>query len=390
MATTPARISDEQLLARLVGFDTVSQRSNLPLVDFLAAYLDRPGVRLLYDRSEGGDKANLVVFLGPEVDPERRDGLLLSGHTDVVPAEEPGWESDPFELVDRGDRWVGRGSADMKGFVALAANLAAGLDPARLAHPLVLLFTYDEELGTVGAADFVRRWPRERPLPRRSLVGEPTSLHAVRVHKGHAKLRLTVDGESAHSAYPQLGRSAIEPAARAVTALAELRGRLEGEPWPHGELFPQTPFVTLNVGTIHGGTAVNVVPECCVVELGFRTLPGVEAAALAELARQAVQEALDGAPHRLELLQESPPLLVADDNPLYRELCALVDQEETVSVSYASDAGWLQTLGMDCLLWGPGDIEVAHRPNEWLPKDEMERAAGLLRRLVERHCRPGG
>lgn len=381
-------LSDAELLRRLVGFDSTSHHSNLPIADFICDYLDRPGVRVERNPSPDGGKTNVVVHLGPEVDPATRDGLTLSGHMDVVPAEEPEWRSDPFELRETDDGYYGRGAADMKGFVALAVNLAARAEPARLRRPLVLVLTYDEEVGTVGARRFAETW--ERPLPRATVIGEPTSLRAVRMHKGHASFELTFDGVSAHSGYPHLGKSAIEPAARAICALAELRQAFENEVCPHREHFPEVPFVALNVGQIDGGKAVNVIPDACVVRFGIRVLPGMEAAPLVERVRRTVAEAADGASFRLEPFNESPPLLLDETSEIYGAVCELVDQRETLSVSYATDGGWLQQAGLECVIFGPGTIEVAHKPNEWMPKDEFARASGHLERLLDRFCQTNG
>ncbi len=382
---------DAELLARLVAFDSTSHRSNLPVADFISEYLDRPGVRVERNSSTDGDKTNLIVTVGPEVDAGSRDGLALSGHMDVVPAAEPEWRTDPFRLTDDGEAYFGRGACDMKGFVALAVNAAARAAGRRLRRPLALILTYDEELGTLGAKHFVETWPADRPLPRRTIVGEPTSLRAVRLHKGHASVRLTFHGESAHSGYPHLGRSAIEPAARAICALAELRSALEAEPAPHGEHFGEVPFVALNVGRVRGGTALNIVPDRCVVYVGFRVLPGMEAAPIAERIKAAAggERPPGGGPTEtldFERLEESPPLLLDAGSDLYAAVCELVEQEETVSVSYATDGGWLATAGYDCLIWGPGDIAVAHKPNESMPKGEYAQASVMLERLVERFC----
>ena len=379
-------LSDVELLGRLVAFDSTSQYSNLPIAEFLCDYLDRPGIRIERNPSSAGDKVNLVVTVGPEVDPGSRSGLVLSGHMDVVPAAEPEWRSDPFELTETATAYVGRGACDMKGFVALAVHLAASVEPQRLRHPLVLILTYDEELGCVGAHRFVETWPRERPLPRHAIIGEPTSLRAVRMHKGHAKLRVTVNGRSAHSGYPHLGHNAIEPAGRVINALARLRQSLEGEPCPHREHFPEVPYVSLNVARVAGGTAINIVPDRCVVDFAFRVLPGMETAPITERVRAAVEAALEGEDFVFEVINESPPLLLDEGSEIYREVCGLVGQRRTLSASYTTDAGWLTTAGLECLLFGPGDIEVAHRPNESLPKDEFRRAAELLRELVDRFC----
>lgn len=387
-----AVLSDADLLARLVAFDTTSRNSNLPLAEFLCGYLDRPGVRIVRQPSPDGTKANVVAWLGPEPDQDRT-GLVLSGHMDVVPAEEPEWRSDPFQLTDGGDRWLARGACDMKGFLAVAANAAlAAAGPARLRAPLVLVFTYDEEVGTLGARHLLESYPEGRLLPRSAIIGEPTSLRVARAHKGHLKMRITLHGQSAHSGYPHLGRNAIEPAGRVIGALTALRRTLEREDAPSAELFPEVPFVPLNVGTVHGGSAINVVPERCIVEVGVRPLPGMSSAVLAERVRGAVlavlaEESQDPAfEPEIELLSDSPPMLLDAEAPIHRHLCSLVGQPAGATVSFATDAGWLQRLGLDCAIFGPGTIEVAHKPNEHVPKDELARARELVGVTVRRFC----
>jgi len=381
----PTLLSDAELLARLVGFDSTSRNSNLPIADFLCEYLDRPGVRIARNPSSDGTKANVIAWLGPEPAGDRR-GLVLSGHMDVVPAEEDGWRHDPFHLADEGDRWVGRGSCDMKGFLALAANLTAEADPRSWRAPLALVFTYDEEVGTLGAKRLTESFPEAERLPRSAVIGEPTSLRVARTHKGHTKLRVTLHGVSAHSGYPHLGVNAIEPAGRVIVALTDLRHTLEAERAPNRELFPEVPYVPLNVGTVHGGSAVNVVPDRCVVEVGFRPLPGITSEELIERVSRAARQAAGPFEPAIELLSDSPPLLLDEASPIHRHLCAINHQEAGASVSFATDAGWLQRLGMDCAIFGPGSIEVAHKPNEYLPKDEFVAARGLLERTIRRFC----
>lgn len=380
-------LSDAGLLARLVAFDTTSRNSNLPLAGFLADYLDRPGVRITRNPSADGAKANLVVRIGPEPTGDRR-GLVLSGHMDVVPAEEEGWRSDPFTLADEGERWVARGACDMKGFLALAANLMSEARPERLKAPLVLVFTYDEEVGTLGAKRFTETFPEADALPRSAIIGEPTSLRVARTHKGHLKMRITFHGMSAHSGYPHLGVNAIEPAGKAIVALERLRRELESEAAPNRELFPEVPFVPLNVGTVHGGSAVNVVPDRCAVELGVRPLPGISSGDLVERVSWTVREAASLDPE-IEVLSDSPPMLLDEASPIHHLLCSLTGQSEGASVSFATDAGWFQSLGMHCAIFGPGSIEVAHKPNEFLPKSDLAAARGYLERTIQRFCEEG-
>jgi acetylornithine deacetylase len=382
-----ALLNDEELLARLVAFDTTSHRSNRPLAEFVADYLDRPGVEILRHTAPEGDKCNLVVFVGPPVDAKERAGLILSGHMDVVPALEPEWQSDPFQLLDTGETLVGRGSSDMKGFVALAVNRAARLDPTKMKRPLVLLLTYDEEVGTVGAHHFQQNWAAERPdrpLPKNALIGEPTHLKVVRMHKGHLKMRVTFRGVPAHSGYPHLGVNAIEPAGRVITALSDLRRQLEKEAPAYGEFFPEVPYVALNIAQVRGGVAVNVVPEGCTLDIGARVLPGMESGELMARVRHTVEGALAGEtiPFEVTLEGDSPPLLLSEEAPLCRHLCTLTGQEGSAAVNYATDAGWFQEMDMDCVICGPGAIEVAHKPNEFVEKAQLQQAGELVDRLV--------
>ncbi|MFQ5414373.1 MAG: acetylornithine deacetylase [Phycisphaerae bacterium] len=380
----PLDLSNEDLLARLVAFDTVSDRSNVPMVDFVCDYLDLPGVETCRCDGPGPGKVNLVVRVGPGA--ADRAGLILSGHMDVVPADEPAWKSDPFTLTDCGDAYVARGACDMKGFVAIAVNAARTAAARGLVHPLVLILTCDEELGTLGAQHLAATWDRRFPLPKSALIGEPTSLRVVRMHKGHMTVRITLSGRAAHSGYPSQGRSAVEPAARVIAALARLRGALEGEGGPHAALFPETPFPALCVARVRGGTAINIIPDRCVIDVGVRAMPGMASGPLFARIEDAVHAVRDVGEVAVELVNDSPPLLTDETTPIHRTLCAIVAQTQSFGVSYASDAGPLQALDIDCALCGPGTIEVAHKPNESLPKREFRAAADIVDRAVHGFC----
>ena len=378
-------MDDRELLRRLVAFDSVSHRSNLPIADFLCDYLDRPGVRVDRNLSPDGTKTNLVIGFGPETD-EHRNGLVLSGHLDVVPADEDEWSSDPFTLTEMGESYAGRGSSDMKGFLAIATNAAARLDLTKLVHPLVFIFTYDEEVGTVGAKHLADTWPDAATLPRSAIIGEPTSLRVIRMHKGHCSLHLTVEGTPAHSGYPHLGVNAIEPVGRMIVALSDLRRELEREEPEHREFFPEVPYVPLNVAVVSGGAAVNVVPDLCELHLGFRLLPGMDTTPILDRIRAALDEALGNTPYTMEVVAESPPMLLDDRAGIYRSACDQVSQSDTYSASYATDAGWLQTMGMECVIWGPGSIEVAHKPNESIPAGEITSGHELIENVIRQYC----
>jgi acetylornithine deacetylase len=251
----------------------------------------------------------------------------------------------------------------------------------------VLVFTYDEEVGTFGARQLAEQWPDAASLPRHCLIGEPTELKVVRAHKGFVSLRVTLRGKSAHSGYPHLGRNAIEVAARVLVSLRKLRHRLEVAGGPHAELFPEVPFVPLNVGTIHGGAAANVVPDLCVLELSARPLPGMNERGLLATIEQAVRDATGTDPVEVEVTATSPGLMLDPDAPIHTGLCGLTGQDAGLAVSYATDAGWLSRAGLECAILGPGSIEVAHRPNEYVPKQDLLDARRLLESAVGRFCR---
>jgi acetylornithine deacetylase len=377
-------LSNTELLSRLVAFDSVSRNSNLPIADFIAGYLERPGVRTDRVPSADNSKTNLILTAGPVTGD--RAGLSLSGHMDVVPADEPEWESNPFDLTRRDDLFFGRGVADMKGFLALAMNQFAAVDPARLRHPLALIFTYDEEVGTLGARRIAEQWNRPEALPRRTIIGEPTSLKVARMHKGHIKLRLTFRGRPAHSGYPHLGYNAIEPAGKAIVALSGLRAELERERPTLGHFFDPVPFVTLNVAQVGGGVAVNIVPDLCVLDVGLRLLPGMEREPVLRRIKERVVDVLGVSPFEFELVNESPPMLVEGEAEIFKACCAEVAQAGEHTIAYTTDGGWFQRAGLECVVFGPGSIEVAHRPNESIAIDQLKAGAEILDRLVRKFC----
>jgi acetylornithine deacetylase len=377
-------LDDRELFARLIAFDSVSRNSNVPIADFVADYLEQAGCRVWRQTYDDGRKVNLLIRRGPE----RAGGLLLSGHLDVVPADEPGWESDPFELVERGGRLYGRGTADMKGFVALATNRLAALRDDELERPLALLLTADEETGTLGAKVFAEAWRSEFPLPDQAVVGEPTGLRVVRMHKGYLWARVTVAGRAAHSAYPKLGDNAIERAGDVLSILRALARELSAERNETSEFFPECPSPSLNVGVIAGGTAVNVIPEGCTIEFSFRVLPGQQSDDFARRveARLATLPEDVRAAVRFEVISDSPPMLCDARAPVYTLVAELLGQRNTFGVSYATDAGSLQKLGIQCILFGPGRIEEAHQANEYVELDQWRAGRQWLGRIVARCC----
>lgn len=387
-----APLNDKELFARLVAFDSVSGKSNQPIADFICEYLGGArsgGVEILQRHNEDNSRVNIVARIAPNTrsaGATERDGLILCGHMDVVPANEPEWRSDPFSLRDVDDTYVARGACDMKGSLALMMNIARGATDARLRAPLVLIITYDEELGTVGASALADEWDNPFPLPSSAIVGEPTDMEVVRMHKGHTAMRLRLRGRSAHSAYPHLGVNAIEPLGRAINALVGLRQEWQRERARSSVFYPQTPYVTLNLATLRGGSAINIIPDACDLEFSMRVLPGMDSSVLQSRVRQALDKAGDLGDYEIELLSETPPMLCPEDAHVHQIVGDLISQKNTVAVSYASDAGVLACMGIECVLFGPGSIEAAHKPNEFVPRKQFDQARQTLDRAFRSFC----
>lgn len=378
-----------RLLEALVAEDTVPTAPTAGAAAVLAERLEAAGwtVEAVRHRSLGAEKTQLVAWAGP---PEP-GGLALSGHLDVVPwAGQPGWTRDPLRLALDGGRLFGRGVADMKGFVAAAVDACLEVDPGALRRPLVLILTADEEIGCQGAARLV---PRLRglvgvPMPPEVLIGEPTGGQVFRAHKGHVRVTAEVRGRAAHSSRPDLGASAIAAAARAVTAVDGLAAAARREAGMPG-LFPDFPWRPYNVGTIRGGTAVNTVAERCTLEIGFRPLPGEDPETLLrELEREVSEAACEVEGAGVAFLDRviTPPMLSPEDGRLPRELARLAAARPAGGAPYATDGGQLAAAGLAGYLWGPGELEAAHRPDEWLDAGAFLACRDTLLELIRTWC----
>jgi acetylornithine deacetylase len=372
-------------LSRMVAFETVSAQPVAPLADWLAERLERLGmtVRDVADPEHPG-KRNLVATAGPE----GTDGIVLTGHMDVVPTEGQPWTSDPFVVTRRGDRLYGRGTADMKGFIAATLAALARIDLGRLQRELMLIWTYDEEVGCLGSAHLVDTFKREgRPVPSACLVGEPTSFRILRMHAGHVAVRIAVRGEAAHSSRPDLGVNAIEGAARMVEVVRQLAREEAGSPRDIPEL--ERPWTAINVGRIHGGSAVNIVPDACTLDVGYRPLPGEpHLGILDELTRRA---AAIGGPWQFDvsLLHGIVSLSTAPDTPLQALLASWAAHPDVGAAAFATDGGNLAQLGTAPLVFGPGSIDVAHKADEYVEVGALHRAVDVVESVVRARCLPG-
>ena len=257
-----------EMLRRLIGFDTTSSKSNLALIEAVAEYLDGHGIAAHLVHDETGEKANLFATIGPDTD----GGIVLSGHTDVVPVEGQDWATDPFETMIKDGLLYGRGACDMKGFIAVALSLVPDMVKADLQTPLHFALSYDEEVGCIGVPHLLAKIAAELPSPSIAIVGEPTDMALVNAHKGMATFKTTVTGLEAHSSAPQLGVSAITHAAEIVQFIDRLAREI-AEHGPFHDAFTP-PHTTFNIGRVTGGTAVNIIPRQCTVEWEFRLIPG--------------------------------------------------------------------------------------------------------------------
>jgi acetylornithine deacetylase len=373
------------LLERLVAFDTTSHLSNLALIEWVERYLDGFGVAARRIASADGAKANLLATLGPAAE----GGVVLSGHTDVVPVAGQAWTSDPFRLVERDGRLYGRGSADMKGFIALALAAVPEILAASPPKPIHLAFSYDEEIGCFGAPAMIEVIARELPRPALVIVGEPTSLEVVSAHKGIAVWRVSVTGRESHSAQTHLGVSAVMAAARLMGELAAIAERLERDADPASTFEPKG--ATLTIGTVAGGTAGNILARHCTFQFDLRGPPGFDAkAALAsffDLAARTDAAIKARAPEggvAIEQLADVPPLSAEPESAAEAFVRRLAgDNGPARVVSFASEAGQFQGAGLPAVLCGPGSIDQAHQPDEYVERAQMERGAAFMGRLIE-------
>jgi acetylornithine deacetylase len=384
-----ASTSEERLLAavglldRLVAFDTVSARSNLELIDWVGDYL--AGFGIASERSSAGaGKANLFATIGPA----REGGILLSGHTDVVPVEGQRWQSDPFRLSERDGRLYGRGTADMKGFLALVLALVPAAAGRPLAVPLHLAFTHDEETGCFGAPALIRALPNGAARPRLAIVGEPTGMQVANQQKGCAFFRTRVTGREGHSSAPDRGVNAILAAAEIIGEITRLAAEARARPRPESGFDP--PHTTLSVGTIAGGAAVNIIARDCVFDWDLRNLPEDDAAAMkARIDRFIADDLLPrlravhpAAAVETETVVAVPPLLAVADSPAVALAHRLTGANATTTVSFASEAGLYQAAGIPAVVCGPGSIAVAHQPDEYISRGELAEGQEFLDRLL--------
>jgi len=372
------------LLTRLIAFESVSDASNQPLIDFVEGYLREQGLESSRAPNAAGDKAALLATIGPRVD----GGVVLSGHTDVVSVEGQPWSSPPFTLREESGRLYGRGACDMKGFDACVLAMAAVFRNAGLKRPVHIVLSYDEETTCLGARDIIARFGKDEPRPGAVIVGEPTMMKVAAAHKSVATLRTVVTGHEAHSALPALGANAIAAAADVVSEI----GRLARE-YEKGPLDPRfnPPYSTLHVGLIRGGTVRNILARECVFDWEFRGLPGATtASALAkvqafvdEVALPRLTRFVPGPSITTTIEVDVPPLAAEAGSVAETMALRLTRSNSPIAVSFATEAGHFQGAGLPTIVCGPGSIDQAHKPDEFVDEAQLVACLEFLERLAE-------
>lgn len=379
-----------EILNALIGFASVSSESNLDIVSWIEDYLAHHQVSSRRIPDKSGRKASVLATIGP---PDRA-GVVLSAHTDVVPVEGQNWSTPPFSATLRNGRVVGRGATDMKGFVACVLAHVRDFKASATATPIHIAFSYDEEVGCLGAPDLVDAVAALPAKPVLCIVGEPTRLQVVHAHKGKVARRIIVTGRGGHSALPHRAANAVMSAARCAALLGDLADAA-ARLGPHDDAF-DPPYTTIHVGSLHGGTALNLVPDRAVLEFEIRDIPGTDTssmlakvdAAVAELRRDLKRQASE-ADIIVEDISSYPPLMTPDSHAVVTTLQRLADSAGVPgTVSFGTEAGIYAKAGIPTVVCGPGDITRAHKADEWIGLDELAQADRMMERLAGKLGRP--
>jgi len=377
-----------EVLSHLIGFETISGRPNLELVGYVSDYLGLLGLDVWLSHDDTGQQANLHAFVGPPVD----GGVVLNGHTDVVPVEGQNWTYPPFALSENNGRWYGRGSVDMKGYLAAMLAIVPELQKMPLKKPVHVSMCYDEEIGGFGAPVLVADMAKHAPKPAIAIVGEPTLLGIVHGHKGGLELRTKFVGRAAHASDPRKGVNAIFFASRFIAKLEEIARRNSSAPVAESPFDP--PWTTISVGTIGGGAACNIVADSCEIVWEVRPVPGDDGrAVLREVQQYAVDNLLpemraaaEEADIVTEISADVPALDMSRAGPAIDFLTAVTGSNSTGVVSFGTDAGHFVEGGISTVVCGPGSIGEAHKPDEFIEIDQIASCLDLLRGIGRKLC----
>lgn len=372
-----------EMIESLVAIPTVSRDSNLSCIEFIREYLAGFGVDATLVQNADGTKASLYATVGPMVP----GGVVLSGHTDVVPVDDQDWDSDPFVVVEREGRLYGRGTCDMKSFYAIALALLPEMD--ELTRPIHFALSYDEEVGCLGAPALIDALTSAVPAPEAVIVGEPTMMRVVKAHKSIFRFNARVTGHEAHSSQPHRGVSAVMVAGRLINWLHERQRRNAAEADSSCAFEP--PYTSLHCGVVNGGTATNIMARHCSFDADFRSLPGEDALSyfreLEAYAREVVEPEMQaiapaaGIEFRIDA--QVPAFEAAAGSKAIALARHLTGQNDLESVSYGAEAGQFQAAGHSVVMCGPGSIDQAHQPNEYISLEQVEQGTAFTRRLID-------
>ena len=386
--TNNKQMNSEQILARLIAFDTTSTTSNLQLIDFIRNLLDEQAIASQLVHNDDRSRANLYATIGPD----NIGGVMLSGHTDVVPTTGQDWNSDPYQMLSDDQLLIGRGACDMKGFIACVLAALPQIGAESLQTPIHLAFSYDEEIGCVGAKRLVETMAGFEVKPRIGLIGEPTDMAMVLGHKGKVSYRVTVTGLSCHSAYISNGVNAVEYAAELIAFIRAMNARVQQQQLDQSYSVPHSTF---HVGNITGGTALNIVPRHCQFEFEIRNLPQQDIETLVHDIKHYANDVL-----LADMRQRYPDAAIEFDELSYYPGLH-TDPASTViaytrainpvdrigdNVSFGTEAGLFDDIGINCLVCGPGSIDQAHKPDEFVKREQMAYCDQMIENLVHR-CR---
>ena len=374
------------LLAELVAFPTISAQSNRALSEYLVAQLQASGARVWTEPDNTGEKLNIFATIGPDCD----GGVILSGHTDVVPVADQPWSTDPFTMTERDGKLYGRGTCDMKGFVAACVTMAPEFAQRNLAVPIHFAFTYDEEVGCFGAQALTASLQQRGIKPAAAIIGEPSQMLPVEGHKGCFEYTTWFTGLEGHGSAPDLGVNAIEYAARFMMKLVELRATLKRRAPADCPFDP--PHTTINMGLLSGGVAHNVIPGKARLEWEMRPVQPSDADFVKETLEHLVQDELlprmravcPQADIHTDIVAEVVGLLPERVNPSRDLVMALTGANGAGLVPFGTEAGLFQTIGISSVICGPGSIAQAHKPDEYLEQDQLALCLNMLERLGER------
>lgn len=375
--------STEEMLKRLIAFDTTSRDGNIPLIAFVEDYLDGWNVPHFRVDYEAGKKTNLFATIGPDI----AGGIVLSGHTDVVPVDGQNWTSNPFELTERGDRLFGRGTCDMKGFLAVCLAMVPDFLKAKLKSPIHLALSCDEEVGCKGVRPLVAHMRDHLPKPRAVIVGEPTSMKVVNAHKSAVTFSTEVLGHEAHSSLTHHGVNAIMVAGEMLSEINRIRSDLIAAGDPTHRFDP--PYSTVHVGLIDGGTAKNIIPRRCSFQWETRLLPTADPTlvplrieAFAKTLEPAMKAVAPDTGIRTDTVNAVPGLAPEPDSAAENLALHLANANSTHAVSYCTEAGLFQQIGIPAVICGPGSIEQAHKPDEYIDISELRKCEGFMTKLI--------